>query len=135
MTYFKIIKNNLITDVACGFFKFQTPHYNIIQCGEDEAELLQSCNELTFYTTDWLKSLPKNIKKEEVVAVRISFEEYEEIKAQLDKEIPVAIEEEPILIIEEENQEEPQEDKVLTVAELYNKIALLEKEIRNLQKK
>ena len=90
MTYFKIIKDNLITDVACGFFKFQTPHYNIIQCEEDEAELLQSCNELTFYTTDWLKPLPKNIKKEEVVAVRIPFEEYEGIKAQLDKEIPVA---------------------------------------------
>lgn len=135
MTYFKIIKDNLITDVACGFFKFQTPHYNIIQCEEDEAELLQASNKLTFYTTDWLRPLPKNIKKEEVVAVRIPFKEYQEIKAQLDKAIPVAVEEEPILVVEEEIQEEPQEDKVLTVAELYNKIALLEKEIRNLQKK
>lgn len=135
MTYFKIIKENLIIDVACGFFKFQTPHYNIIQCEEDEAELLQSNNKLTFYTTDWLKPLPKNIQKEEVVAIRISFDEYEEIKTQLDKEISIAVEEEPVLIIEEEVVEEPKEDKILTVTELYNKIALLEKEIQNLKQK
>lgn len=136
MTYYKIITNNLITDVACGFFKFQPPHYNIISCEEGEAELLQSSNEITFYTTDWLKPLPKNIKKQEVIAISIDESEYNELKMQLGKATSIALEEEIIIIPEEELAEPAQEEiKVLTIAELYNKIALLEKEIQKLQKK
>lgn len=136
MIFYKIIKENTITDVAYGFFKFQTPHYNIVPCEEGEAELLQSSDKQTFYTTDWLKKLPKNIKKEEVIAIRISEQEYEELKQQLEKNIIVALEEEPILLVEETHEDPIQEEnKVLTVIELYNKIALLEKEIKELQKK
>ena len=83
-----------------------------------------------------MKKLPKNIKKEEVIAIRISEQEYEELKQQLEKNIIVALEEEPILLVEETHEDPIQEEnKVLTVIELYNKIALLEKEIKELQKK
>ena len=83
-----------------------------------------------------MKKLPKNIKKEEVIAIRISEQEYEELKQQLEKNIIVALEEEPILLVEETHEDPIQEEnKVLTIIELYNKIALLEKEIKELQKK
>lgn len=55
---------------------------------------------------------------------------------QLGKATSIALEEEIIIIPEEELAEPAQEEiKVLTIAELYNKIALLEKEIQKLQKK
>ena len=83
-----------------------------------------------------MKKLPKNIKKEEVIAIRVSEQEYEDLKQQLEKDIVVALEEEPIVLVEETHEDSAQEEnKVLTIVELYNKIALLEKEIKELQKK
>ena len=75
-------------------------------------------------------------KKEEVIAIRVSEQEYEDLKQQLEKDIVVALEEEPIVLVEETHEDSAQEEnKVLTIVELYNKIALLEKEIKELQKK
>ena len=140
MIYYKIIKENFITDIACGFFKFQPPHYNIVSCDEAEAELLRSSDKMTVYTTDWLRQLPKNIKIQEVVALRITEEEYLSLEEQLKKSVQVALDEEkeifvePDINIQEEDKIEEQ-PKILTIQELYNKIELLEKEIHRLQNK
>lgn len=138
MTYYKIVKNNLIIDVNSMFFRYQRKRMNLVPCDENKAELVQSSDGKTFYTTEWLKPLPEGVHHEFVDVIPISKEEYLKLREelQLNEAIPqpTIIEEEiksePMII-----DEEPQKiQKVVNIRELYEEIRQLKEELKSLKK-
>lgn len=136
MMFYKIIKNNLVVDVNNSFFCVLEKHHNIVQCKPEDAQLIQSSNGQTFYTTEWLRPLPSRVEYETVRAVVISEEEYLKLKEEL-KVQEVKIIEEVVTPQQEEVQQEEvhEEESIMTAAEMRNRILELETLIKQLLNK
>lgn len=136
MMFYKIIKNNLVVDVNNSFFCVLEKHRNIVQCKPEDAQLIQSSNEQTFYTTEWLQPLPPRVEYETVRAVVISEEEYLKLKEEL-KVQEVKIIEEVVTPQQEEVQQEEvyEEESIMTTVEMRNRILELETLIKQLLNK
>lgn len=138
MTYYKIVRNNLIIDVNSMFFRYQRKRMNLVPCDENKAELVQSSDGKTFYTTEWLKPLPEGVHHEFVDVIPISKEDYLKLREelQLNEAIP-----QPIIVEEEIKpesiviDEKPQKiQKVVNIRELYEEIRQLKEELKLLKK-
>lgn len=121
MNYFKVIQDDKVVDAGFSFIK---ENKNGIQlyCEPDEAELVQSYNELKYYHTYWLLSVKTYPDYEEADVVMIGETEYNDIIAYLDDGEEVPIEpEKPDPEPEPKPEPEP-EDKPMTIAEMREKI-------------
>lgn len=132
MNYYKIIKNNLIIDVNDVFLCYLQKHKKIVKCDLKCAQLIQSSDEKTFYTADWLCPLPKWASHEKVQAELISEEEYLQLKEQLQLDKTIAV---PVLKqedIEEGEVEELPVEELMSANEMRRKILELENIIKQL---
>lgn len=112
MDYFKLINEQIIIGVITedNFRKYQTKHGLILLSDEENAQFVEYKN--VYYYDDWFRPLPNdsNVKRIFVDIIKISKDEYENLKAQLDEgDMPEDDSLEEITIINEEpsNEEEP----------------------------
>ena len=109
--YYKLINNNKIIGVITkdNFRKYQPKHGRILFSDEENAQFIEYKN--IYYYDDWFSPLPKNsnILRVFIDIVKISENEYENLKSQLDEgDIPEDDSLEEVVTIEEpSNEEEP----------------------------
>lgn len=111
MNYFKLINGQIIIGVITedNFRKYQTKHGLILLSNEENAQFVEYKN--VYYYDDWFRPLPNdsNVKRIFVDIIKISKDEYENLKAQLDEgDMPEDDSlEEVVTIKEQPNEEEP----------------------------
>jgi len=135
MTFFKVQKNNNVVDVGCVFLKWNSKRHKLFICEVDEGQFVQSYKD-RIYKASWLKPAPAEAKEYELAEVVVITEtEYNDIKALLDEDETVPVEEEPVY--EEPVVEEPQtqEEKPLTIAQMREIITEQQKQIEVLMEK
>lgn len=109
--YYKLIDNNKIIGVITkdNFRKYQSKHGRILFSDEENAQFIEYKN--IYYYDDWFRPLPENsnISRVFIDIIKISEEEYENLKEQLDEgDIPEDDSLEEVVTIEEQpNEEEP----------------------------
>ena len=109
--YYKLINNNKIIGVITkdNFRKYQPKHGRILFSDEENAQFIEYKN--IYYYDDWFRPLPENsnISRVFIDIVKISENEYENLKAQLDEgDMPEDDSLEEVVIIEEQpNEKEP----------------------------
>lgn len=109
--YYKLIDNNKIIGVITkdNFRKYQPKHGRILFSDEENAQFIEYKN--VYYYDDWFRSLPENsnISRVFIDIVKISENEYENLKAQLDEGDILEDNslEEVVTIEEQPNEEEP----------------------------
>lgn len=109
--YYKLINNNKIIGVITkdNFRKYQSKHGRILFSDEENAQFIEYKN--IYYYDDWFRPLPENsnISRVFIDIVKISDNEYENLKAQLDEgDIPEDDSLEEVVTIEEQsNEKEP----------------------------
>ena len=141
--YYKILKDNCIIDVNNKVYAYQPKPGRIIEVSNNP-QLISLSTGGQFFTSSWLHQLSKQIPGVEYIESElISEEEYNELRAQLDKGIQPIIEEEPV-IEEPQETEEPTEEKhekvfsLLEVQELLSQMTAhinkLEAELNELKK-
>ena len=121
MTYYKIVRNGIVTDAGFVFLAWNEKHHRMMACDIEEAQYIQSFNQENVYHAAWLKPAPPEAGIHETVeAVAINATEFDEIRALLDSGEPVPNEPEP----PEEPEEQPQEpnpvepERPMTVGEM-----------------
>lgn len=133
--YYKLIDNNKIIGVITkdNFRKYQPKHGRILFSDEENAQFIEYKN--VYYYDDWFRLLPENsnISRVFIDIVKISENEYENLKSQLDEgDIPEDDSLEEVVTIEEQsNEEKPviiQKTAVQIINERFNDIenALIE---------
>lgn len=133
--YYKLIDNNKIIGVITkdNFRKYQPKHGRILFSDEENAQFIEYKN--IYYYDDWFRPLPENsnISRVFIDIVKISENEYENLKSQLDEgDMPEDDSLEEVVTIEEQpNEEEPviiQKTAVQIINERFNDIenALIE---------
>lgn len=109
--YYKLINNNKIIGVITkdNFRKYQSKHGRILFSDEENAQFIEYKN--IYYYDDWFRPLPENsnISRVFIDIVKISDNEYENLKAQLDEgDTPEDDSLEEVVTIEEQsNEKEP----------------------------
>lgn len=109
--YYKLIDNNKIIGVITkdNFRKYQPKHGRILFSNEENAQFIEYKN--VYYYDDWFRPLPENnnISRVFIDIVKISENEYENLKTQLDEgDIPEDDSLEEVVTIEEQsNKEKP----------------------------
>ena len=110
--YYKLIDNNKIIGVITkdNFRKYQPKHGRILFSDEENAQFIEYKN--VCYYDDWFRPLPENsnVSRIFIDIVKISENEYENLKAQLEEgDMPEDDSLEEITVINEEpsNEEEP----------------------------
>lgn len=133
--YYKLIDNNKIIGVITkdNFRKYQPKHGRILFSDEENAQFIEYKN--VYYYDDWFRLLPENsnISRVFIDIVKISENEYENLKSQLDEgDIPEDDSLEEVVTIEEQsNEKKPviiQKTAVQIINERFNDIenALIE---------
>lgn len=112
--FFKIIENNLITDVGNTYLYWQKKNRTLLGCKREKASYIKTDNG-NVYESEWLRPVLDGAPRyRKVVAEIITEKEYNQLKQVLQKEesIPVP-QEEPIV---EEQYQEPKPAKLLDYA-------------------
>lgn len=130
--YFKVIQDNNITDIGCTFLKYNENKKRMYVCDAEEGQFLQSLDESKVYRDDWMKPAP-DVMCIHAQVVGIDETEFMDIQALLDEgeEVIVA---EP-LIEQSSEQEEPEQQKPMSIAEMRSLIIEQQKKIDELMKK
>lgn len=111
MNYFKLINGQIIIGIITGdnFRKYQPKHGLILLSDEENAQFVEYKN--IYYYDDWFRPLSNDsgISRILVDIIKISEDEYNNLKTQLDEgDIPEDDSLEEVVIIEEQpNEEEP----------------------------
>ena len=130
MTYFKVIKRKKVISVGCVFLKWNETKNKFYVCDTDEGQFVQSYDELHIYHDKWMKPAPVEAGKHEEATVEvISQQEYEDILETL-KEGEVI--EEVELVVPEQHETPPEEEKPMTIAEMREIILKQQDQINTL---
>lgn len=113
MKYYKIIKNTEFIGVGTtlNLRRFQTEHQIMLICNETQVQYIQLDD--TLYRANWM--WPENtdsVKYEIADVIRIEKDEYDLLLEAVEKNEEIAIEEEPIVEVENVIVEEPTIDFV-----------------------
>lgn len=124
MRFYKIIKDNTVIDANFVWLKWQTKHRVLLACKPYEASYIQSYDGVHVWRVMWLNPPPEDAPEFPVAeAVKISKEEYLDLRSQLDSGLtPTEPEPEPP---EEEPEVEPPEEpaeNVMTPEEMRRRI-------------
>lgn len=128
MKYYKIKDGDTVIDVNHVFLKFQQKHGLLMDCPAEEAQFIQTSDQLHTYHVPWLHKVPAEYGDYETVeAVEITEDEYNALKEQLDT--GKSVEDKPDEIEQEEQTPdtpaEEEHEKVLSMAEMHREIAAL----------
>lgn len=135
MTYFKITKDENVISVGCVFLKWNTKRHKFNVCDVNEGQFVQTYDEKGIYKASWLKPAPKEAGEYETVKVTVIDEvEYDTVKTLIDEgeEIEEVVTEPIVELIE---QQEPAQEKPLTIAQMRELIAEQQKQIDMLLEK
>jgi hypothetical protein len=110
--FYKLVDDKTIIGAVTSddFRKYQVKHKRILISDEENAQFVEYKD--VYYYDDWLRALPENSNFSRVFIdiVKISENEYENLKSQLDEgDMPEDDSLEEIIVINEEpsNEEEP----------------------------
>lgn len=85
--FYKLVENNIIIGAVTGddFRKYQVKHKRVLISDEENAQFVEYKD--VYYCDDWLRALPDGCEIEltQVDIVRITEEEYNDLKEQLDE--------------------------------------------------
>lgn len=121
--FYKLVENNIIIGAVTGddFRKYQVKHKRVLISDEENAQFVEYKD--VYYCDDWLRALPDGCEIEltQVDIVRITEEEYNDLKEQLDEgDFPTddSLDEEIIV----DNNQDDEEPVVIqkTVAQILN---------------
>ena len=101
-------------------------------CDVDSGEFLLSYDEQVVYRDSWMKPAPQEAKSYELATIQVITEqEYNDIIALLGEDEPVLVEPVPVEnpIIE---HEEPEQAKIMTLAEMREMIKTQQQQIESL---
>lgn len=136
MKYYKIIKDNCIIDVNNKWCRYQPKHGRVIVCDPQFAQLIQSSNGQTFYTTEWLKPLPDGVEFPIVQAVAIEQDEYAALKASLELNETISLPEAPeTAAVEEMEAPVVNQETIMSASEMRQRILELEALVNKLLSK
>lgn len=127
MTYYKMIRDNIIIGAGFIFLKWNEKHRCLFACSVDDAQLIQTHDQTAVYHADWLKPVPTAAGEYETVqAAVIDAVEFDEIIALLtDGETIENNTDEAENIVEQPDSEiqNDETEKPMTVAEMRQSIA------------
>lgn len=137
MKYYKIKDGDTVIDANHVFLKYQAKHGVLMDCPAEEAQFIQTSDQLHTYHVPWLHKVPAEYGEYETVeAVEITEDEYNALKEQLDT--GKSVEDKPDEIEQEEQEPEaPSEEeteKVLSLAEMHRELAALRTSNKELAK-
>ena len=133
MTYFKIIKNDNVVSVGTVFLKWNSKKNRMFACDVNEGQFVQTYDEEKIYTAYWLKQAPEDAPKyEEAEVVAIDKVEFDDLKELLTEGEEVPVEQEPEYTPTVHDNDEAEEEKPLTIAEMRLLIINQQKQIEDL---
>lgn len=137
MTYFKVIRNDIVVDVGTVFLKWNINKHKFNICSTDEGQFVQSYKEDHIYRDSWMKQHPDEAKGyDNAKVVIIAESEYNDLRDLLGEGETVEVDE--IIIPSEEVHEVPVQElpeKKLSLAELRELVVEQQKQIELLNEK
>jgi len=129
MTCCKIIQDGKVVSAGRVFLKWNAKRSKLYVCDVNDAQYIQTFDEANIYHADWFRAIPQGAPVyEDAEAVVISLQEYEDLIQQLKEHEPVALEQtipEPV----QEDVEKPEEEQVMSIAEMREMIINQQKQI------
>lgn len=135
MTYYKLIRENIVFDAGSMWLRWQPKNRIMLRCEPSEAQFVIGSDE-TIYRVQWLNPAPAEAGQYEVIeAAIIDRQEYDDLRAVLDDGETVPVPEPVIPEPEPEPEpdpEQPEQEKPMTVQEMREKITTQEQQISEL---
>ena len=130
MTYCKIIQNDKVVSAGCVFLMWNEKRNRLYVCDVNDAQYVQSFDEANIYHADWFRTLPKDAPVYETAeAVVITKQEYEDLVEQLKEHEPVPVEQIVPEHTVQEDVDKPEEEQVMSIAEMREMIINQQKQI------
>lgn len=122
--FYKLVENNIIIGAVTGddFRKYQVKHKRVLISDEENAQFVEYKD--VYYCDDWLRALPDGCEIELTQAdiVRITEEEYNDLKEQLDEgDFPTDDSLDEEIIIDEPVNDDEQEVVKKTAAQILQR--------------
>lgn len=122
--FYKLVENNIIIGAVTGddFRKYQVKHKRVLISDEENAQFVEYKD--VYYCDDWLRALPDGCEIEltQVDIVRITEEEYNDLKEQLDEgDFPTDDSLDEEIIIDEPVNDDEQEVVKKTAAQILQR--------------
>ena len=122
--FYKLVENNIIIGAVTGddFRKYQVKHKRVLISDEENAQFVEYKD--VYYCDDWLRALPDGCEIEltQVDIVRITEEEYNDLKEQLDEgDFPTDDSLDEEIIIDEPINDDEQEVVKKTAAQILQR--------------
>ena len=122
--FYKLVENNIIIGAVTGddFRKYQVKHKRVLISDEENAQFVEYKD--VYYCDDWLRALPDGCEIEltQVDIVRITEEEYNDLKEQLDEgDFPTDDSLDEEIIIDELVNDDEQEVVKKTAAQILQR--------------
>ena len=130
--FFKIVQDKKIISVGSVFLKWNTKKHRLFICDVDEGQFVQSFDEQYTVRDTWMKVPPEDADEYPLATVIIITEqEYNDLKAILEDSAEIDIPE-PVIEQQAEYVEPPEEEKVMSIAEMRQLILQQQDQINKL---